>query len=123
MVSKPTGRPRGRPRLPLRDDPQRHWIARYVTECLLSPGVSDRGIAVMMTAVRFGELCHVSDAAKLGDPNGVLEFRYASRDVRGREGGASESRRNSSALQPRADDLARKARRWLRACFKSTASS
>ena len=113
MVSKPTGRPKGRPPLPLREDPERYWLSRYAAECLLSPSVSDRGIAVMMTAVRFGELTYVSEAAKLGNPEGVLGFRFASPDVRGRAGGASESRRNSSAFHPRADDLARKARRLL----------
>jgi hypothetical protein len=101
--------------VPLSKDPECYWIARYVAECRLkAPGMSDRGIALTLTAVRFGQL--VNEAANIeGFTTGSAGawFEYGEKDVRGHRYAVKDKRRNSSAFHPRADDLARKARRLL----------
>lgn len=118
MVTKPTGRRRGRPHLRLRDDPERYWIARFLAECdLKGPGMTDRGIALMMTAVRYGEVANDSENVKnLVTASGAVAFKYAKGDVRYPSGtvrGEEDRKqpRYRSAFHPRADDLLRKARR------------
>ena len=111
MVTKPTGRRRGRPRLPLRDDPERYWVARFLAQCeLKGPGMTDRQIALAMTAVRYGEA--VADSENVGNlatASGPVDFKYVKDSgLRGRED--SKEPRNRSAFHPRADDLLRKAR-------------
>ena len=109
MVSKPTGRPRGRPALPLQIDPERYWIALfYAGFRLRPPGASQREIALRWAALRYGVLALDARTTK-------LSYVYANADVRGVLGRQSESRRNSSAFHPRVDDLQRKLRRILTA--------
>src|SRR5208337_343712 len=110
MVTKPTGRPRGRPRLPLREDPERYLIAYYQAQCcLLGPGAS-RGVALSIAMVRYGELVNDPENVKtFTTASGPVVFHYSKGTVRGDEG--SSHPRDSSAFHPRADDLARKARR------------
>jgi hypothetical protein len=118
MVTKPTGRRRGRPRLPLRDDPERYWVARFLAECeLKGPGMTDRQIALAMTTVRYGEVVNDSENVKnLVTASAAVAFKYAKGDarypsdtVRGEED--RKQPRYRSAFHPRADDLLRKARR------------
>jgi hypothetical protein len=111
MVTKPTGRRRGRPRLPLRNDPERYWVARFLAECELKrPGITDRKIALAMTAVRYGEAVDDFENVKnLTTASGPVDFKYVKDSIRGRED--SKEPRNRSAFHRRADDLLRKARR------------
>jgi hypothetical protein len=113
MVTKPTGRRRGRPRLPLRNDPERYLLAYFVAQCRLKkPGMSDREIALTLTAVRYGEIANEPEyVTNFVTSSGPVGFEYAVSIVHGDE--ESSEPRNESAFHARADDLARKARRKL----------
>lgn len=91
MVTKPTGRARGRPPLPLREDPERHWIAHFYAACRLKPPEeSDRTIALRTVAQRFGQTSVVSKTVDLlldSGPETHRRYIYAGTDVRGVDGG------------------------------------
>jgi len=112
MVSRPTGRPSGRPQVAVKDDPERYWITNFIAKCGLNraAGLFERGIALTMVAVRFGELANRPDNVRnLLEVSRDALFLYAS-ERRGRERDGAP--RNVNAFWQRADDLCRKARRW-----------
>jgi hypothetical protein len=113
MVSKPTGRPRGRPNLALRDDPDRYVVTYYYAWAVQPPpGMSARGIALSLGAVLPGEVVNTEENLEnLTNWRGNVLFHLAPREQRRGEEGSKEPR-NQSAFHPRADDLARKARKF-----------
>jgi len=111
VVSKPTGQPKGRPPLALRDDPERYVATYLAAESHVHPELSERGIAMAVTLAMRGEVVRSRENLSLQDPRGLLFRLSPNEQQRGAEGRAGENRRNASAFQPRADDLARKVRR------------
>jgi hypothetical protein len=74
--------------------------------------MSDRGIALAMTAMRYGEVVDDPENLKnLATASGPVRFifAHAKHQVRGTKG--SKEPRDATAFHVRADDLARKARR------------
>jgi hypothetical protein len=108
MVTKPTGRPEGRPPKPLAEDDERYLAALLRAPALLPSlakqlGFSERGFALSLTAARRGTPVRV-------DEDGALVFAL-NPDERRRGAEGDKEPRNQSAFHPRADDLRRKAAR------------
>jgi hypothetical protein len=107
MVSKPTGCPKGRPRLLLGDDPERYFLTYYQANSLLERekkgGMSSRQLALTMVAARYGQIEYDPQI-----PPDSVKFKYVKGHLLGSAG--SDEPRNATAFHPRMDNLARKAR-------------
>ena len=112
MVTKPTGRPRGRPSIPLRDDPERYVLTWFEAVARLNkgkPGFSRNGLALAVVMAWKGELVNESDnIARWLNGSGPVAFRATK--FRGTEG--SKEARHASAFHPAAHDFVRKAHRF-----------
>ncbi len=118
MVTKPTGRPRGRPAIPLASDPNRYAYAAYRLWVQLAAerkiGERDvaKAVATMALSDPYPERSNI-EAMFRGDPFRVVVAnpRFSRRDQReGRPLGF----RHSDDFAPHADDLRRLARHFER---------
>ncbi len=118
MVTKATGRPRGRPKMALQDDPERYVLAWYEAVSRLNehtPKFSRRGLALHIAMVWRGELVNNPENIEHWlKGSGPVAFQATKR--RGVEG--SKDPRHATAFHPIADDIARKARAL--GCLDST---
>jgi hypothetical protein len=118
MVTKPTGRPRGRPGL--RYDPERYWLAFVAASISLGKkrGLSARKVALTLTSVRHGRPVEKSENIRAlleGRPFRVYATQYRLPADPNKPGWApgqpdrSEGGRGGkSVFHVRADDDARK---------------
>jgi hypothetical protein len=98
-----TKRPRGRPTLPLQEDPERHWLAYFCMALAVKPPeATDREIARRTMTLRFG--VQIFDSKEVS-----LSRRYI---YVGKERG-SQGRRTPKVFHHLADDLCRKRLRVL----------
>ena len=115
MVTKRTGRLRGRPPLPLREDPERFWVAQFCTAVAFRrPDEPERQVALKTVMLRHGALIPTSAMEIAGGRLDVFDgekrrYRYIGRP----SADDGKTSRNSTAFHPRADDLIRKRRRIL----------
>lgn len=67
MVTKPTGGPEGRPRLPLRDDKDRYAIAYFAAQRRIAGkrNFSTRDIALELTKLRHGKVVNTPKTSEL----------------------------------------------------------
>lgn len=125
MVSKPTGRPRGRPRKvtptrsesrprgrprkPLSDDPDRHWLAFVQAHIPLAKadGFSEADTIRAFIAPRIGQFELSEESLVVLNAGGTVPLFTPW--TKGREGGSEWRDRNS--FNPHIDDVKRKLRR------------
>jgi hypothetical protein len=116
MVTKRTGRDPWRPRLPLREDKERHALVYFTALRRIArkrSGASARFVALTMTQLRYGRPVESEEniqAMRDGRPFEIVWMKTLEKQ-HGDEKGSKEHPRNKSAFHAMADDFARKERR------------
>jgi hypothetical protein len=119
MVTKPTGRPRHRPRLPLREDQGRYPIAYFVARLtLISPRYvgTPHALAKFVMQAHYGIIDTVETRDAVSDALlGGREFKIGMMKLRGRNDPMdSEQWRNRDSANSMAENFCKKVRKLER---------
>jgi hypothetical protein len=114
MVTKPTGKREGRPRLPLRNDKDRYAIAYFAAQRRIAGkrNFSTRSIALALMQMQHGKVV-VNTPGNIRAMHEGRPFKVwtGPGKYRGDEKGSAEHPRNKSVFHALADDFARKERK------------